>query len=329
MDPLQLVSERQGIWSETANRLKAQYETARWRTFLLSIGGAMLATLASQVSGGDRKFAALAAALCFAIAAFITARSLGNQNATLWLRARAASEALKKEAFTYAAGAAPYDDPLTRKSTLNQARDEIERSVDEIIGYAAPTGRGSAPKTQLTPEEYVKNRVEKQIVEYFEPKANAAQRTAARLRWVEGFLALAAAVLSTAAAVIDKHEFFDIAAIMGVVTTISSALVAHISAGRYDFTVASYRATARRLRNVLAEAPETFNAPSPEWSAFVNECESILWDANNTWLAKWAKPSDAPATAPSAKRIAAPTAHPQSAASTSSERVVTLAPPPG
>lgn len=329
MDPLQLVAERQGIWSATATLLKAQYDRARSLVFTLSIGGAILATIASQLEQKDpaRQPIALTAALCFAIVTFITARALGAQSSTLWLRARAASEALKKEGFRYAARAEPYDDPLTRKTKLNRAREDIEQGVDEIIGHAVSSGKGSAPRADISPEDYITTRVQKQIVEYFEPTANRAQRTASRLRWMEATLALAAACLTTAAGVVSKipvgSALFDIAALTGVITTIASATVAHIAAGRYDFAVANYRATARRLRSALAEAPETFTAPSPQWSAFVNECEGILWDANNTWLAKWGKPAESPnasaaAPRPVAERTPAP-----------SDRVVNLTPPGG
>ena len=330
MDPLQLVSERQGIWSATANRLKARYDNARKFVLALSIAGALLATFASQNPSEDaRRYLALTAALCFAVVTFTTARALGNQNATTWLRARAASEALKKEGFKFAAGAAPYDDAATRKAKLNAAREEIERGVDEIIGDAAPRGKGSAPTTALAPEEYIKTRIEKQINDYFEPKANEAQRGAARWRWLEAALALAAACFTTAAAVVPgKNALFDFAAFTGVITTIASAVVAHLAASRYDFTVANYRATARRLRGVLADAPESFTAPSPEWSAFVNACEEILWDANNTWLAESGKAAEASpaAVAPSTPRTLAAAERPAGPAA-SHERVVNLAPP--
>jgi hypothetical protein len=293
MNALQLVSDRQGVWSATANRLKARYERARWATFVLS----------SQFDGECRTYLAIAAAVLFAVASFLTARALGSENATRWLRARAASEALKREAYKYAAGVEPYDDPATRTSKLNHEREEIEQSVDEIIGDAEPAGKGSAPTGPLTPEEYIQTRVEKQIDGYFEPKANAAQRTAASLRWIEAGLALAAACLTAVVAATEKDLFgwdFDFMALIAVVTAVASMIAAHIAAGRYDFTVANYRATARRLRNALVAAPETFTPGTPEWSAFVKECEAILWDANNTWIAKWTKPLERPGAAPPA-----------------------------
>lgn len=295
MNPLQLVSDRQGVWSATANLLKARYEGARWITLALSISGALLTAVASQSQGDRRTYVAITAAVLFAIVGFLSARSLGSENATRWLRARSASEALKREAYTYAAGAEPYEDPATRNSKLNQKREEIENAVDEMIGDAVPEGKGSAPTGMLTAQEYIQTRVEKQIKGYFEPKANAAQRTAVLLRWVETGLAVAAACLTAVVAAVDKYPLgwqFDFMALIAVITAVSSSIAAHMAAGRYDFTVANYRATARRLRNALAEAPDTFAAPSPEWSAFVKRCEEILWDANNTWLAKMSKPAE-------------------------------------
>jgi SMODS and SLOG-associating 2TM effector domain 1 len=81
---------------------------------------------------------------------------------------------------------------------------------------------------------------------------------------------------------------FDFVALTSVLTTIAGAVVAHIEASRYGFLVTTYRATARRLRNELTKAA-TFSAPSPEWSAFVNRCETILADEDGGWLAKWTK----------------------------------------
>ena len=64
MNPLQSVRERQAVWSATANQLKAQYERARWATFVLSSVGALLAVLASQQVDEDvRRYLAIGSAV--------------------------------------------------------------------------------------------------------------------------------------------------------------------------------------------------------------------------------------------------------------------------
>jgi len=50
MTALDTLADRQGIWSVSANKLKAVIDRARWAVFIFSVLGAFLATLASQAS---------------------------------------------------------------------------------------------------------------------------------------------------------------------------------------------------------------------------------------------------------------------------------------
>jgi hypothetical protein len=79
-------------------------------------------------------------------------------------------------------------------------------------------------------------------------------------------------------------------ALTAVLTTISGAILAHIEASRYDYLIMTYRGAARRLRNELSAVPAPAALPSPEWSAFVERCESIIAQENGSWIAKFGKP---------------------------------------
>src|SRR5262245_11950227 len=104
MGALHHTADRQAIWSSTATVLKKRLENIRWLTLAFSILGALLATIASQLDDGDtRRYTAIVAAVMFAVVAFLTARFLSKDDISAWIRARAASEALKREAFKYAA----------------------------------------------------------------------------------------------------------------------------------------------------------------------------------------------------------------------------------
>jgi uncharacterized protein (DUF1810 family) len=46
MSALEMVAERQAIWSATANKLRAGINRARWAIFVISVLGAFLATVA-------------------------------------------------------------------------------------------------------------------------------------------------------------------------------------------------------------------------------------------------------------------------------------------
>ena len=107
MTPWEEMASRQGVWSVTADNLKRNLARARWVTFCLSVLGALLAAIASQIpSEAPRFYIAIGSALLLAVVSFLTGRLMGSEHISAWVRARAASEALKREAFKFAARAA-------------------------------------------------------------------------------------------------------------------------------------------------------------------------------------------------------------------------------
>jgi hypothetical protein len=299
MAVLDTVADRQAGWSVTANKLKAGIDQARWAVFVFSVLGAFLATLASQlgrpdgatsgVSAADpRTWLAIAGALSLATATFFTQRLLGQEHITGWVRARAISEALKREAYKFATGAAPYDQ-ATAESLLNAERQKIEDDGDDLIAtLVTHPGAGSVPRTTLTPQQYIERRVDGQI-EFYKKRADTYRTTATWLRRTEFGLALAATLITAIASVTGKSTHivsfqFDIAALTAVLTTIAGAVLAHVEASRLDFLVTTYLATARRLEDRKGGSRE-------QLSAFVNDCENIIATENMSWIAKWAKPN--------------------------------------
>jgi SMODS and SLOG-associating 2TM effector domain 1/Protein of unknown function (DUF4231) len=291
---LQALAESQGKWSRTADRLKSGFQGTRWATFGFSITGALLAAIASQVDDPLRGWLAATSAVLFAVVSFVTARRLGADQAMAWVRARAAAEALKREAYTYAAQAAPYDDEATRGALLRKAVQQIETGVDDLMGEQVQAPAGNTPVENLSPAAYLDQRVRQQIDRFFEPKAATYQKTARNLRRIEFALALVTACITALLASRNKNLIaglnFDFVALTAVLTTVSGAIVSHIEASRYDFIVASYRAAARRLRDAWLNVPGDAVAPSPAWSAFVSECEAILSNENSSWVAKLGRP---------------------------------------
>ena len=290
---LEAVAVSQGQWSATAGALKTSYERARMTVFALSTSAALLAAVSSQIDGTPRRALAIVSTICMALVTFLTARLLDSKRAQGWVRARAASEALKREAYRCAAQAAPYDDPATRDSLLRAETRKIEADVDDLIGERLPAGPSSIPRALLTPQEYMERRISNQISKFFEPKANESQAAARKMRVIEFSLAVATTVITAAMSVLAKHTFgaFDVVALTAVLTTLSGAIIAYVEASRYDFTVQSYRATARRLRDELSNPPADPQPGTPAWSAFVERCEAILREENSSWIAKFSKPA--------------------------------------
>jgi hypothetical protein len=172
MTALTETADRQSLWSSSADALKRHIEIARWITFVFSILGALLAAIASQLNDPQpRLYFAIAGAVLLAVVSFVTSRLLTGAQITNWVRARTASEALKREAYKYAASAAPYDDPLKRDAALNGEREQIEKDVDDLLASAvAHAGAGSAPRDQLSREQYVARRVRNQIDGFYLPR---------------------------------------------------------------------------------------------------------------------------------------------------------------
>ena len=111
MTPWEEIANRQGVWSATADDLKRNL-TRRWITLCLSVLGALLAAIASQITlEAPRFYIAIGGALLLAVVSFLTGRLMGSEQISAWVRARAASEALKREAFKLGARAASYAVP--------------------------------------------------------------------------------------------------------------------------------------------------------------------------------------------------------------------------
>jgi hypothetical protein len=296
-EPLVHVADRAVTWSETADWLKRRLDRARWLVFALSIAGALAAALASQISTDGATvsihsiFAAIGTVL-LATGTFVSSRFLRDNDLQAWVRARAASEALKREAFKYAAQAKPYHDAATADQALFAERSKIENNVDDLADRTVSARRlGSSPRSPLTAQQYREQRIEEQIKKFYRPKAERYRKIASRLRTIEFLLALAATVITALAGVVGKTipvgaERFDLAALTAVLTTISGAILAHIEASRYQYLVTSYVATARRLEDAAADSTLATADPGA-WSDFVNRCEDIIATENSSWIAKW------------------------------------------
>ncbi|UVK50942.1 DUF4231 domain-containing protein [Mesorhizobium sp. AR02] len=301
MEPLASASVLQSTWSRTANRLKQTIDRTRWIALALSAVAALLAAVASQIQAPQppaqdhlRLSLAVGSAVLLGVVSFLSARLLGGTQVAAWTRIRAASEALKREIYKYAASAAPYDDPAQAKVRFNAEQEEIANDIDDLIGLLErEEGPGSASTAPFqSPDEYVEKRVHSQI-KWYNDGAATYGGLAKTLRWIEFTLSLVAAIVTAAVGVAGKTNFigfsFDFVALTAVLTTIGGAILAHIEASRYDFLVATYRAAARRLGHELNQALSAFAMPSSDWSSFVERCETILSIENSSWIAKFGK----------------------------------------
>jgi Protein of unknown function (DUF4231) len=158
MTVLETVADRQARWSATADALKATIDQARRSVFVLSILGALAAALASQMLPGadgqslgstPRTWVAIVGVICLAASTFFSSRLLGGEHVAAWVRARAIAEGLKREAYKFAAAAAPYDGTDRGKAgeLLDDERAKIEDDGSDLLSLqATAAGAGSTPR---------------------------------------------------------------------------------------------------------------------------------------------------------------------------------------
>ncbi|WP_090690028.1 DUF4231 domain-containing protein [Nitrosomonas sp. Nm34] len=282
MSILECVADRQAIWSETANALKSATDRARYSTFIASFLGALFAAFAvQQINPGIANYLAVLSAISLAFVTFITARWLNKDVLDRHSRVRIASEALKREAFLYATQTAPYHDPQTRDKILLDQKGEIENKVNDLLLFEQTAkGLGSCPRQDLSLNEYMEQRVEKQI-KYYRDRSTRYNTYSQRLHTLEWMLSLIAAIIAALAA--SPLLNIDLAAITAVLTTLGGVVVSHLEATRFDKLIPIYRATANRLENIRLKT-QIDKATSTDW---VKECETVLAAENSAWMGLW------------------------------------------
>jgi hypothetical protein len=223
-----------------------------------------------------------------AIATYLTARILSKDSVALHVKARMASEVLKREAFLYATSAKPYDDTARRDGALKAALDTIEESAAGLgLQEQSAQGPGSCPREALDMTGYLSKRVDGQIG-YYRKSAEKLIRPSRLLHMAEFVLAGAAAVIAAIAANMAKGSF-DIAALTAVITTLAGTVLAHLQAARYDEQIVSYRATANRLANLKATIP-----PGATVAEIAIAAEDIIAAETRSWQALWLKEGSQP-----------------------------------
>ncbi len=285
-------------WSTLSDQLKSDLAFWRKTVLLLSIGGAFLSTLSTQVPAGtEQKICAWLGAALLAIIPVVTPKKLSPEKTKEWTVARSVSEGIKAELYAFLAQAGPYSNSDgDRIQNLNENTHEITNSAKGLLQLLAlvEVEKPSIPVFD-SPEDYLKKRVEAQE-DWYDDRARQHGTSASKLREVEFYLAIAAALMAAATGVIGEElKLFghpvEIGAWVAVLTTIGGTLTAHIAAARYDHMVTSYSATAHQLgflRQSWRSKKDT-KIPSAEWSEFVRECEDAISKENEAWLAKWVK----------------------------------------
>jgi hypothetical protein len=284
--------QRQSVWSQAANGLKARPHRFWQLRLSLTVAAAVLALAGTQLRTVSRP-AAVVLAIAAAVAMATVALVRSQQDVQLvrgWTRARSVSEALKTEVYQFLTHTGEYGSP-DAEAHLDAEVQRMEREAGDLLPY---TLRYS-PKVRPLPaiddvDSYLEVRVlQSQLLQYYEPKARQLEQRLRAGKAVEVTLALAAAVLA-ALAVVSAN----VGAWAAVGTTAAGAVAAYLAVERYEFLLIEYTRTAGELRRLLERRTSADGRPLTG-GELVAECEQVISVQNQAWMAKWGEENTAAA----------------------------------
>jgi hypothetical protein len=284
----QMAWRQQRVWSLTADALKARLTTARLSALVLTIAGAVLATVAGQVGPGGPavgKWLAAVAAMAVGVAPF-TLRGASSKAVQKWSRARAASEAVKAEIYTYMAGVGHYRGP-DRDTQLGDRVHSLTQEVTDLLRYTRPISADTwKPGPIHDVSTYVEHRVSRQS-QWYGDKARALER---RRRIVQGVGLALSIIVVVLGAVSLKAGVGRATAWVPTTATVAAAVAAYAAWARYEYQLNAYLRTADALDWAVTRREQLKPTDAAADDDFVAECERIISDENKDWVTEWARP---------------------------------------
>jgi hypothetical protein len=285
------------VWGETARKHQKSLSAWRLRVLLLGVAAAVLGAVSDPRAlpwpegwptfGVSRAAFGVAGGVLLGVVAFLTRELLAPEREGRWLRSRAAAEAFKREGYLLAAGAPPYDGPLTR--------DLLERGRGILAGVGdlqeEPVAEGQRlegmPPCPLSADEYVAQRLGDQI-EYYRRRAGEHGVVVGRVRGLTVVLGVLAFALGALGGGVAGTWLI-------VITTATASLASYLYANRLQYLIGSYTAAARNL-DALRVGWQTFGAEgdAAERGRFILDCEAVLSAESQSWIAEWARKERGP-----------------------------------
>ncbi len=281
-------------WDLTSVSLKNKLRGWRDIIFVLSIGGAVLGTLSQQVNSWIAGMPTWVAAtlgvlsgVALGLAGYFSKEVLSPEPEARAVRSRAAAEAFKREAYLLATGVPPYDTITSTDALLEKAR-QIRAALDSVtlVVTTREQEQEGMPPAGMSIDDYIKMRVDQQVDDYYLPQARNNTSKLALGRRISFVLGAIAVVLG-----IWSARSGSVAGWVAVIGTITAAIAARQYAGRYQFLIVGYQATADRLKWLKTKWEiEGRNQPgAAAKNAFILAVEDAIATENSAWMAEWTK----------------------------------------
>ncbi len=264
---------------------KSQLELFTKASLWLGITGAVIGTVAQCLSLSPTSVAAralgIAGSLAVALAGLAATQAVSGDKEKLWIRCRAAGEALKSTVYLYSASVPPFDGP-DRGAALGQ---RVERTLKDLDRIALRPGKADKPPPgPLSVTDYIAARTDDQI-DYYTRGASKYQKKADFWR----YCAMAGAATSVGLAVVSA--MFSLSPWVALLATVITSITAYVKNHRYELMIGLYQATAMRLQSLKDQWLDSgkTDADKADRDSLIQRSEETLALENGAWVAQWSQ----------------------------------------
>jgi len=287
--------EKYRVYANTSRKRKAELTAWRFRVIVLGIGGAVLGVLCQEaIRLGLHEVAwnrlptvlGCLSALSLGLAAYFGKELVTPEQERQWIRSRSIAEALKSQVYMFLTGTTPYntDDKGGRLSKeaeqlLESVRDLPHESISEQEKVKG------LPSRMLTVQDYINERVNDQINGFYRPRSKEHTRKIEKFKTIGLLLGVIAIVLGALGSTGWTAGW------VAVVSTVTASIAAYAYAGRYQYLIISFQATANRLELLRTrwEASGKTDKDFQERNQFILDCEEAISIENSAWMAELTK----------------------------------------
>jgi hypothetical protein len=280
-----------------SRKRKAEISGWRLRVLLLGISGAILGTLCQETMrlGLDKAtdwscwvppVLGWSSAAAIGFATFFGKEIVNPDQERQWIRSRSMAEALKAEIVLFLSRVHPYNNDEKAQALMAKS-DELLVAVNDLQTESIDEQEKQKrlPAAFLTIEQYIEERVTEQIDNFYRPRSDELIRKMKKNKKIGIFLGMASVILGAFGASGWTAGW------IAVISTIAASIAAFSYAGRYQYLIVSYQATANKLERLRTQwvVSGKSDADTEERDKFIRECEDVISIENSAWMAELSK----------------------------------------
>ena len=193
------------------------------------------------------------------------------------------AEALKTEIYLFISNTAPYD-TNNKPEILIKKTEELLKQVEDLQTESISQEQKlkDLPTEDLTVDGYIEKRVDDQIHNFYITRSDELKQKIKRNKNIGLSLGVFAVVLGGLGATGWTAGW------VAVISTITASIAAYAYAGRYQYLIISYQATADKLERLCTawKVKGKTDADKDEINKFILKCEEVISIENSAWMAE-------------------------------------------